>query len=137
MSKVYKELAGCVILNSEHEILLLHRNTARLAQWELPGGKVELNETPKDAAKREVLEELGVSVHILRELGSTIFSDNGVNWHYTWHQAEIIEGKPKPQEKIHDDCGYFKLISTRLDRSNLSINIVNLIEAIKNGEVRL
>lgn len=32
--------------------------------WEFPGGKVEVNETPEDALKREIMEELNVSIDI-------------------------------------------------------------------------
>lgn len=30
--------------------------------WELPGGKIEANESPEDAARREVEEETGVNI---------------------------------------------------------------------------
>ena len=37
--------------------------------WTLPGGKLEDNETITEAAKREVLEETGLKVHILDCIG--------------------------------------------------------------------
>ena len=33
-------------------------------KWEFPGGKVEQNETFKDALSREILEELNVNIEI-------------------------------------------------------------------------
>ena len=32
--------------------------------WEFPGGKIEENETPEDALKREIFEELNVSINV-------------------------------------------------------------------------
>lgn len=46
------------------EILLQKRETTGILNgtWEFPGGKIESGETPVDAAKREFLEEVGMSI---------------------------------------------------------------------------
>jgi len=46
--------------------VLLHHH-AKLGRWLPPGGHVEANELPDDAAIREVLEETGVEVELLGE----------------------------------------------------------------------
>ena len=46
--------------------LLLHHH-AKLQRWLPPGGHVEPNELPDDAAVREVLEETGVAVELVGE----------------------------------------------------------------------
>ncbi len=50
------EAAGGVVKNSKGEILFIFRNGI----WDLPKGKIEKNESIKDAALREVEEECGI-----------------------------------------------------------------------------
>ena len=49
------------------EVLLLLRTSPRA--WELPGGAVETGESPDIAVRREVKEETGLDVEIVRLLG--------------------------------------------------------------------
>jgi ADP-ribose pyrophosphatase YjhB (NUDIX family) len=50
---IYIEAAGGLVKNEKSEYLIIERNE----KWDLPKGKLEENESPKKAAKREVIEE--------------------------------------------------------------------------------
>jgi ADP-ribose pyrophosphatase YjhB (NUDIX family) len=54
----------------ENELLLVKRayNPGK-GLWGLPGGFIELNETPYDAAKRELMEETGLKGSVIRFIG--------------------------------------------------------------------
>jgi len=59
--------AFAVIFDAAANVLLCHR-TDRDA-WNLPGGRVESNESPWEAVVREVQEEVGLHVRVERLLG--------------------------------------------------------------------
>jgi len=54
--------AGALCTNAEGKILLVVPTYKQ--EWEIPGGTVEENESPKQACQREVREELGIDIPI-------------------------------------------------------------------------
>ena len=64
------EAVSVVIVNKANEIMMIQSKryiTSRL-EWEIPAGRIEDNETPEDAAKRECLEEAGCNLKDLMYL---------------------------------------------------------------------
>ena len=65
------EGAGIVALTSRGEVILVrqYRHVTRGFCWEIPGGGIQLGESPEDAAQRELREEAGCRADRLRRLG--------------------------------------------------------------------
>jgi ADP-ribose pyrophosphatase YjhB (NUDIX family) len=62
-----KRVGADVLIRDERGRVLLV-NPAYKPDWDLPGGMVEANESPMAAARREVLEELGLELEVGRLL---------------------------------------------------------------------
>jgi 8-oxo-dGTP pyrophosphatase MutT (NUDIX family) len=71
--------AAVVAMDSKQQVCLLrqYRYVAEGWIWELPAGKLEPNEPPLETAKRELIEEAGISARHWESLGS-VFSSPGV-----------------------------------------------------------
>jgi 8-oxo-dGTP diphosphatase len=81
------------ILQRGDTILICRRRADQphALKWEFPGGKVEEGESPPDALRRELREELGIASDVLTEITRYEFAYPGKNpilliffWVLTW-----------------------------------------------------
>ena len=68
--------------------------------WEFPGGKVEPDESPREAVLREMTEELGVQVRVTQALEPVEhrYAHGRVRlWPFL---CELVRGQPQPLEAV-------------------------------------
>ena len=90
------------IIKSEDYYLLAKRNKDKYMglKWEFPGGKVEQNETFKEALSREILEELNVNIQIHRKVAEERYQDEEINITLHYYMCSLIDNdKVKSKHK--------------------------------------
>lgn len=88
-------VVGAVIVH-EGRILCAQRgaNSSLALKWEFPGGKIEAGETPQEALRREILEEMHCTVEIGEQVEYTAYDyDFGVV-HLTTFYCRLLSGTP-------------------------------------------
>lgn len=117
IAKIGKIRLGCsaVIFDESHEKVLLTKR-ADNGQWCLPSGGADPGESVEETVIREVWEETGLRIRVLRLVG--VYSDP--NWLVVYNddntvqivalnfEVEIIDGVPGLSEET-TDWGYFSL----------------------------
>lgn len=102
------KVATCMIIYY-HKILLINRNKEPyMGWWAFPGGKIEIGETTKDAAIREIFEETGFDVdpslycNLLEDLieNGEIINQFDLNYHVSKLQS--------PEKIIQNNEGELK-----------------------------
>lgn len=63
--------AHAIVLTPDNQFILLKqfRYPIHAFEWSMPGGKIDEGESPEDSVKREVQEELGISLNRLEKIG--------------------------------------------------------------------
>ncbi len=103
-----------VIPFSSNKILLIKRRTVPFSgYWALPGGRVESGETVEQAIVREVKEETGLDVAVVRKIGE--YHEQGVQGglEYDYYPAcflvKVVGGETKKQESEIEEIKLFSL----------------------------
>ena len=88
------DVVAAIIFN-EGNILLarraLHKSLA--GKWELPGGKIELNESPEAALKRELKEEFNISIRVNEHFKTVEHKYDNFSIRLISYYAEYLDGE--------------------------------------------
>jgi 8-oxo-dGTP diphosphatase len=116
MSREYPDCplvgVGAVVVY-DSRVLLVKRGQAPLqGEWSIPGGKLELGETVRQALCREVLEETGLTVEAADLLGvfdRVVPDETGrVRYHYILIDflCRVLSGTLQPGSDADDACWF-------------------------------
>jgi 8-oxo-dGTP pyrophosphatase MutT (NUDIX family) len=87
------------VVHRDH--VVLHRH-AKLGMWLPPGGHIERDELPDEAAIREVIEETGIAVELIGE--------RGIGIDYPDQPIQLVRPEGIQLEVIADDHQHIDLI---------------------------
>ena len=81
------------IIKREDYYLLAKRSKDKYMglKWEFPGGKVEQNESFKEALSREILEELNVNIEIHKKVAEERYQDEKINITLHYYMCSLID----------------------------------------------
>jgi len=130
MNKVI-HVAVATIVNADNEVLLAlrqaHQHLGNL--WEFPGGKVEADETVYAALKREIWEEVAITVIAAKPLltVSHDYDDRSVLLD-VWH-VDKFDGTPHGQEGQRLQwCAISNLVDIEFPSAN--VPIISALQAL-------
>jgi thiamine-phosphate diphosphorylase len=127
---------AAVVINENHEVLLVKRTVEpKVGQWCLPGGFVEMGESPEDGCLRELKEETGLEGEIHQWAGNIISESPVYQWVIVMgYSIKNVHG----QLTAGDDCSeavFFNpdTMPPIAFRSHREI-LKNVLEAPRRGE---
>ncbi|MFF7706635.1 NUDIX domain-containing protein [Pseudomonas sp. NPDC007930] len=103
MAKPIKQRA--TIICRQDEKILFVRKAKHTAKWNLPGGKVEADETPAQAALRELSEETGLAPTML---GYVTLRELARTRHHVFETVVDTTQQAQPLNEIAD-CRWFSV----------------------------
>lgn len=104
---------GAVVWQGPERLLLVRRGHAPWSgEWSIPGGRVELGETLREALAREVMEETGLTITVEGLIDTVNFIERDTSGAVTAHfvlidfNARWLSGEASPASDV-TDCGWF------------------------------
>ena len=95
--------AAVLALTGDNQVLLVKRAVdPAQGSWCLPGGFIEIGETPQQAASRECQEESGFDVEINRLIDVFYYEDYRGSGILVLYQGKITDGSAQPGDDVQE-----------------------------------
>lgn len=130
-----REVGSCIIVDNKDRVLILLRGSTdpwKPGWWDLPGGHLDGNEMPIDAATREAKEECGLTVRDLQKVEAKPMGRVMKYFFVTKNYDGNVSLKPNPQTGITEHDEYRWASFEELQNLNKSIVPVSTIRKALN-----
>ena len=118
--------AGCVVVNENGEVLLVINK--KIDFWTFPKGHAETGETLEEAALREVKEETGYTVQIIKRLSDLTYSHRETKEKI---RVAMFEARPVGDpEKVEEDT-QSQWFSIDAEKKTLRYNLAFLLDELE------
>ncbi|MGO4541291.1 (deoxy)nucleoside triphosphate pyrophosphohydrolase [Paenibacillus sp. 2TAB19] len=89
------EVAAAIIEDEAGRILIARRAKGKSQEgmWEFPGGKLEPGESPEDCLRRELLEEMGITIEPYAYVGANKHDYGTVMIKLIAYKASFVSGE--------------------------------------------
>lgn len=121
---------GVVVCKGDKLLVVLRGQEPSLGKWSIPGGVVELGETIREAACREVREECGLEIElgeVVEVLDAIVHDDHGgISYHYVL--VDLLAGYVAGELSVGSDIDDARWVTeeelTHLDLTKFTLPVI-------------
>jgi 8-oxo-dGTP diphosphatase len=128
---------GAVVFNGDQVLLVRRGQEPSRGKWSIPGGVMELGETVREAARREVMEECGVEIEAgdVIEVRDAIVRDKAGRIQFHYVLVDVIARYVSGELRVGSDVEDARWVSKEdIVGFNLTPGLLPLLESCRERQ---